>query len=72
VAIRGQAAAQGGVSLENGVASVGHRSATIGGTQDGIEQASGALMIVIIIRFGKIDRHFAPPVLRAAAAILAA
>jgi len=61
-----------GVSLENGVASVAHGSATIGGAQDGIEQASSALMIVIIIRFGKIDRRFAPPVLRAAAAILAA
>ncbi|WP_141236264.1 hypothetical protein [Stenotrophomonas rhizophila] len=61
-----------GVSLENGVASVAHGSATIGGAQDGIEQASISLMIVIIIRFGKIDRHFAPPVLRAAAAILAA
>jgi len=61
-----------GVSLESGLASVAHRSATIGSVQDGIEEASSALMIVIIIRFGKIDRRFAPPFLRAAAAILAA
>lgn len=61
-----------GVSLENGVASVAHGSTTIGGAQEGIKQTSSALMIVIIIRFGKIDRHFALPVLRAAAAILAA
>jgi len=61
-----------GVSLENGAASVAHGSATIGSVQDDIEEASSALMIFIIIRFGKIEGRFAPPFLRAAAAILAA
>jgi len=32
-----------------------HGSATIGSAQDGIGEASNSVMIVIIIRFGKID-----------------
>jgi hypothetical protein len=55
VAIRGQAAARGGVSLEI-MANRAHASAQPSGTPDADRRTFNAGMIVIIIRCGKIKR----------------